>query len=191
MPGKIITACGHSYCNQCLNSTIKENGTECPQCRGAFTEKQLVSISEFLRRYDSESYESIVEAEQQEFAIEAPLETSFPVSPDILKLDPTWLSSTKIEKVLELVNDITTQAPQDKIIVFSQFTQFIDLMETPFLARKIGYQVYRGNMTLPQRTKAVEKFKRDPKCKVMIVSLKCGSVGLNLTCANHVIITDL
>jgi SNF2 family DNA or RNA helicase len=37
----------------------------------------------------------------------------------------------------------------------------------------------------------LHKFKTHPKIRVFLVSLKCGSTGLNLTVANHVIMCDI
>ena len=42
-----------------------------------------------------------------------------------------------------------------------------------------------------ERTDAITLLKSDPDCNVMLVSLKCGSLGLNLVCANHVILLDV
>lgn len=37
----------------------------------------------------------------------------------------------------------------------------------------------------------LEKFKKDAESRILLISLKCGSVGLNLIVANHVILSDL
>jgi SNF2 family DNA or RNA helicase len=42
-----------------------------------------------------------------------------------------------------------------------------------------------------ERREAINFFRNDPYCNVILVSLKCGSLGLNLTAANHVIMCDL
>lgn len=44
---------------------------------------------------------------------------------------------------------------------------------------------------MKERSAAIQTLKEDPDCNVMIVSLKCGSLGLNLVCANHVILLDV
>jgi len=45
-------------------------------------------------------------------------------------------------------------------------------------------------MTAKERNDAVLRFTDDPNCRVILVSLKAGNSGLNLTIANHVIILD-
>lgn len=46
-------------------------------------------------------------------------------------------------------------------------------------------------MALEARDKAVAQFSQDPEIKIMIASLKCGGIGLNLTMASRVICVDL
>lgn len=53
-----------------------------------------------------------------------------------------------------------------------------------------NYTRYDGSMTAKDRNAAVLRFTDDPNCKAMLVSLKAGNAGLNLTAANHVIILD-
>ena len=48
-----------------------------------------------------------------------------------------------------------------------------------------------GNMSNKARDKAIAKFREDPTVKILIASLKCGGVGLNLTMASRVICVDL
>ncbi|GAA5986664.1 hypothetical protein JCM5350_001444 [Sporobolomyces pararoseus] len=50
---------------------------------------------------------------------------------------------------------------------------------------------YQGDMNAEQRQKSLKVLKKSKKCKVMLLSLKCGGVGLTLTRANRVISLDL
>lgn len=45
-------------------------------------------------------------------------------------------------------------------------------------------------MPMEERTKALDKFERDPDCKCILISLMAGSVGLNLVAANNVLLVD-
>ncbi len=57
----------------------------------------------------------------------------------------------------------------------------------------VGYLIpqYDGNMNITARDKVIENFRTQTDLKVMIASLKCGGVGLNLTMASRVICVDL
>jgi len=98
----------------------------------------------------------------------------------------------KIDKTLELLNEIHDRGLGEKTIVFSSFTSFLDLVEVPLHKDNnlSNYTRYDGSMTPKDRNEAVLRFTDDPHCRVMLVSLKAGNAGLNLTIANHVLILD-
>jgi len=106
------------------------------------------------------------------------------------RLRRNWKSSAKIESTLELLDKIYKDDPTEKALIFSQFTSLLDLLEIPLVERGISYQRYDGSMDSNSRADAVEAFKKDPNTRVMIISLKAGNSGLNLTAASQVIILD-
>jgi len=74
-----------------------------------------------------------------------------------------------------------------RILVFSQFTRMIALIENELTAKNIGYAKLTGQTR--NRDTAIEQFKSG-KVNVFLISLKAGGVGLNLTEADTVIIYD-
>lgn len=54
----------------------------------------------------------------------------------------------------------------------------------------IHYERLDGTMKRDERTRAMEALKNDPSCEVLLVSLKAGGVGLNLTAAQRVYLMD-
>lgn len=122
---------------------------------------------------DEVDYQSIIE----EFG----LERLFPSG---------WVSSTKIDKCIELVETIRRDFPGEKIIIFSQFTTLLDLVEIPFVKKDLNYLRYDGSMTATERNDTIFSFFDKPEVSVLLISLKAGNVGLTLTCASHVIILD-
>lgn len=100
-----------------------------------------------------------------------------------------WLDSAKVTKCKDLIREI--QATGEKVIVFSQWTLLLDLLELQVSKEmKIGYRRFDGSMNSIQRDRAVTDFTDDSRVKVMLISLKAGNAGLNLTAASHVIIMD-
>ena len=79
----------------------------------------------------------------------------------------------------------------EKVVIFSQWTSMLDILEVPL--KKEGYKYRRldGSMSIAAREKAVNNFLDDPTVTVMIMSLKAASLGLNLAVANHVVLLDL
>ena len=95
--------------------------------------------------------------------------------------------STKIRQLLAILEKETGE---HKVIVFSQFTSMLDLIE-PFLKRA-GYNFtrYDGSMRNDLREASLQKLREDKRTRVLLCSLKCGSLGLNLTAASRVVIME-
>ncbi|KAL9090253.1 MAG: hypothetical protein Q9159_002058 [Coniocarpon cinnabarinum] len=106
------------------------------------------------------------------------------------RLRKRFVSSSKIDKTLEILQGIRENDPTEKTIIFSQFTSFLDLLEIPVAERKWSYVRYDGSMNAKERHEAVETFSSHPDCNIMLISLKAGNAGLNLNCASQVIILD-
>ncbi|RYP55159.1 hypothetical protein DL768_000153 [Monosporascus sp. mg162] len=104
-------------------------------------------------------------------------------------LKEIWEPSAKVTKCKELIADI--QSTGEKTIVFSQWTLLLDLLEIP-LKHELGvkYRRYDGGMSAAMRDNAANDFVELPDVKVILVSLKAGNAGLNLTAASQVIIMD-
>jgi SNF2 family DNA or RNA helicase len=99
---------------------------------------------------------------------------------------PGYNTSTKINEVLKILK----KEPQRKTIVFSQFTSMLDMIEPVFEAKKIIFTRYDGSMTTRKREQSLDRLREDPECTVLLCSLKCGALGLNLTCASQVVLID-
>ena len=95
--------------------------------------------------------------------------------------------STKIRQLLAILEKETDE---HKVIVFSQFTSMLDLIE-PFLKRA-GYNFtrYDGSMRNDLREASLHRLREDKRTRVLLCSLKCGSLGLNLTVASRVVIME-
>lgn len=106
------------------------------------------------------------------------------------RLEREWETSGKIEKVMEILHATQNRQENEKTIIFSQFTSLLDLLEIPISRQLWGYKRYDGSMNSDARNEAVIEFSDNPRCKIMLVSLKAGNSGLNLVAASQVIIFD-
>ncbi|KAH9921663.1 P-loop containing nucleoside triphosphate hydrolase protein [Fomitopsis serialis] len=79
----------------------------------------------------------------------------------------------------------------DKTIVFSQWTSMLDLIETLFSRYGIRSLRYDGRMSREAREMVLAEFRQQGGPKVILISTKCGGVGLNLVSANRIINMDL
>jgi hypothetical protein len=98
----------------------------------------------------------------------------------------TASTSSKVEALLDALE--TAVAEGHKALVFSQWTSLLDLIE-PALARAELPSV-RLDGTTRDRGEVVTRFQADDGPPVMLVSLKAGGSGLNLTAADHVFLCD-
>jgi SNF2 family DNA or RNA helicase len=106
------------------------------------------------------------------------------------RLAKDWIESAKIKRTLALLEEIHENNPTEKVLIFSQFTSLLDLLEVPICSDSTRYRRYDGSMTATERNDAVMYFKENAACRIMLVSLKAGNSGLNLNCASQVIIMD-
>ena len=72
-----------------------------------------------------------------------------------------------------------------------QFTSFLDLLEPALSSRGWPFVRYDGSMRRDARETALRRIRTDGTVRVILVSFRAGSTGLNLTCCNRVILTDL
>lgn len=81
--------------------------------------------------------------------------------------------------------DLLKTPSYSKTIVISQWTSCLTLVSDYLTERSVPHVKYQGDMSRTQRDLAVRHFMAKKKSKVMLLSLKCGGVGLNLTRANR------
>ena len=94
--------------------------------------------------------------------------------------------SSKLDVLLEVLDEAVSEG--HKALVFSQWTGFLDLTE-PELERA-GLAFTRLDGSTADRSAVVDRFQRPDGPPVMLLSLKAGGVGLNLTAADHVFLLD-
>ncbi|KAL5906589.1 hypothetical protein ACKVV1_010988 [Pyricularia oryzae] len=104
-------------------------------------------------------------------------------------LDDNWITSAKISKCTQLLSEIRQKG--EKTLIFSVFTSLLDLLEVG-IRHDLGLRVcrYDGSLGRDARDKAVQDFQFNPNATIMLVSLRAGNAGLNLTAASQVIIMD-
>ena len=109
-------------------------------------------------------------------------------SPAIMKEEEKFPNvSIKLD---ELVREITENMSNHKALVFSQFLGMLALIREKLDELGVKYEYFDGSTTAPDRQKAIDGFQNDDTCRVFLISLKAGGVGLNLTAADYVYIVD-
>ncbi len=93
-------------------------------------------------------------------------------------------------KLEELMRELEENIGRHKTLVFSQFIGMLSLIREQLEARNIPYAYFDGSSTAPERRTAVNRFQEEEACRVFLISLKAGGVGLNLTAAEYVYLMD-
>jgi superfamily II DNA or RNA helicase len=96
--------------------------------------------------------------------------------------DPSAKLDMLLPRLMEVMED------GHKALVFSQFTQFLGLVRKRLDRDKIVYEYLDGRTR--DRQERVNRFQTDPECKLFLISLKAGGLGLNLTAADYVFLLD-
>lgn len=95
-------------------------------------------------------------------------------------------SSAKLETLLAQLAQVTEEG--HKALVFSQFTSLLGIVRQALDKSGIPYEYLDGKTK--DRQRCVEHFHADADCRLFLISLKAGGVGLNLTAAEYVFLLD-
>ncbi|MGL6195553.1 MAG: DEAD/DEAH box helicase [Thermoguttaceae bacterium] len=97
--------------------------------------------------------------------------------------------SSKLERLGELLGELLNE-PDRKIVLFSEWTTMLDLIEPILHKNKAGFVRLDGKVPQKKRQMLVRQFMDDAECRVFLTT-NAGSVGLNLQAANTVVNVDL
>ena len=109
--------------------------------------------------------------------------------PRLVKLESARRThgSAKLDALLELLSRLIEEGR--RVLVFSQFTEMLDLISPAISKIGIAHLMLTGQTPATERSERVRQF-QDGQVPVFLVSLKAGGTGLNLTAADTVIHYD-
>lgn len=99
-----------------------------------------------------------------------------------------WMDSGKVKKFCELVKGFAKSG--DRLLVFSQFTSMMDILEAVLETLSIKFMRLDGSTKMDSRQDMIDTFTSDKSITVFMLSTKAGGAGINLAAANKVIIFD-
>lgn len=106
--------------------------------------------------------------------------------PGLVNAQHAKADSAKLDQLMEQLQPVLDEG--HKALVFSQFTEFLGLLRKRLDPMKVNYEYLDGKTR--KRQDKVERFQKDPDCKLFLISLKAGGTGLNLTAADYVFLLD-
>lgn len=97
--------------------------------------------------------------------------------------------SGKVEELMRILD--TALEAGERVLIFTQYRAFGDILQ-PYLSQQLGEEIpfLHGGVTKTKRDRMVEDFQSEDGPPAMLLSLKAGGTGLNLTAANIVVHMD-
>jgi SNF2 family DNA or RNA helicase len=95
-------------------------------------------------------------------------------------------ASAKLDVLIDHLEEVVAEG--HKALVFSQFTSLLSLVKERLDESGLVYEYLDG--ATRDRQLRVERFQNDPDCRLFLISLKAGGLGLNLTAAEYVFLLD-
>ncbi len=178
---RILKSCHHIFCNNCINQLVSDAGgrkCSCPLCRSPFSLQEALDFAKLQK----DSTDADKEVDEMEVASEH-------ITVDGIELSE---SNVKIENLLKLLKSHAKKDNTIKSVIFSSFTSFLDVIEARLVEEKYIITRIDGGMTLDKRVKAMKDLNADAPDSptIMLISLKAGGQGLNLTRASNVYMMD-
>ncbi|KAI9686182.1 MAG: DNA helicase rad5 [Bathelium mastoideum] len=199
-----VTGCWHSACARCLRDYIERQTAqgELPRCFSCRAPVNPRDVFEVVRHDEDDVDED--DSDLDHGNIRTPSSsTGGAATPtpriSLRRAGTAGGASAKIAALLVHLRRLRREQPGAKAVVFSQFTSFLDLVAEALSGAKIGFLRFDGSMAQRQRAAVLAEFTGSGggkssggkgKGRVLLLSLRAGGVGLNLTCARHVFMMD-
>lgn len=166
----VFTECGHTFCELCILEYIRfqserKQEVKCPNCRQAIDSKKLLTLENDSNKIKIVHYNG-------------------------------GSKSSKITSLVKSLKRLQDVSSGEQVVVFSQFSSFLDIMQRELSASFSSSvaQIYKfdGRLSMKERSRVLHDFatKDLSKLKILLLSLKAGGVGLNLTCASRAYMMD-
>ncbi|KAG6869134.1 hypothetical protein C0993_001699 [Termitomyces sp. T159_Od127] len=143
--------------------------------------KQLLKEPDFKKRgalFDlvKEDMSVMTDAELQVFC------ATYKSTRKYLQDEKCYLDAGKVQVLLKLLKNYSQEGR--KVLVFSQFTQILDILQAILKHNSINYSVLTGSTPVDVRQTLVDEFTEDESIPVFLLSTKAGGMGINLTAAS-------
>ncbi|KAI5289774.1 hypothetical protein KEM54_003247 [Ascosphaera aggregata] len=99
-----------------------------------------------------------------------------------------WMKSGKVDTLCKLLRQF--KANGDRTLIFSQFTMAMDILEHVLETVQMGFYRLDGSTSVEDRQAILDAFYENTDIPVFLLSTKAGGAGINLACANKVVIFD-
>ncbi|KAI9740245.1 MAG: DNA helicase rad5 [Cirrosporium novae-zelandiae] len=192
MIDRVVTGCWHSACKECLLNFIEHQKSkgEVPRCFNCREPINQRDIFEIIRRDPLSRSLSQPNNCSSTLMLTPPSSTPGGTPRISLRRVNASGGSAKIAALLSHLLRLRRESPRTKSVVFSQFTSFLDLIGPALTREDIPTLRFDGTMDQKSRASVLNRFRESEEACVLLLSLRAGGVGLNLTDAKRVFMMD-
>jgi len=194
----MITTCGHIMCRDCLEGSFVYGGEMiCPICRKHMTRLDMFALPKRVVQPENDgngmldnnedSKATLLSSKQK--VLLKDLHEIREINKVLSSKSRAWKNEIQKECAESLLGPSKGQQPI-KVLVFSQWTKMLDLMEKQLNQNNFKFVRLDGCLPQRQRDIAIEQFNQSQTSNIFLISLKAGGVGLNLTSASVVYLLD-
>lgn len=192
-----LTKCGHQYCKDCLDHWLARH-SKCPICKQHITKIDVYNFTynreEINVRMITSGENGVSHGTEDLFKVYHKLGQDDLVDINSLKIKNNY--GAKVNTIVKQVLWIKKQNPMAQIVVYSQWTQLLQIIATAF--KQNGILFLGSKNTLPRIGKGrasamksdIAQFKRDPRITCFLLNAKAEASGLTLVNAQHVFICE-
>ncbi|XP_010243463.1 PREDICTED: putative SWI/SNF-related matrix-associated actin-dependent regulator of chromatin subfamily A member 3-like 2 isoform X3 [Nelumbo nucifera] len=181
-----------AYIQEVVEELRRGEKGECPICLESFEDAVLTPCAHRLcrecllaswRNHASGLCPVCRKTINRQDLITAPTDNRFQID-----IEKNWVESSKVAVLLQELEHLRSSG--SKSIVFSQWTAFLDLLQIPLSRCNFPFARLDGTLNQQQREKVIKQFSEESDILVLLMSLKAGGVGINLTAASNAFVLD-
>ncbi|MBW0525113.1 hypothetical protein O181_064828 [Austropuccinia psidii MF-1] len=127
---------------------------------------------------------TIVDADLEDHRGRSTQNNSSTITQTIVDVETCMMSSIIAHLLKSLLKKKQSKCVPTKLVVYTQWTQFLDLIGIALAHHSILSEQIDGTITERAQEKALKNFFNNPDCEVLIASIAAAGTGLIITCAN-------
>lgn len=215
----VITPCAHVFCRECLVGILERNGDDkeknaessstqcpngiCPSCNEPIDAKRIITLSKSSEEGDRVTTSYLHGSPPKNASVaakeESTMDSSHLAARQTLEKALRGAGSSKLTAVIRELHNVWEKDPRSKVLIFSQYLGFLDLLEVALAKNGIPSGRFDGKLSLKERVAVLDKFRQEVHPmeddadaddrssrigSVLLMSMKAGGVGINMVAAS-------
>ena len=164
--------------------------------RRHFTDTKIERMADLLRKKEPEEFPSSAQRKHliaemhsfNDFGLHQWC-LNYPCISEFRLPGAAWMDSGKVDALLKLLEEY--KANGDRVLIFSQFTLVLNILEAVLNDSLIAFSRIDGDTPIDHRQSLIDNFTNDESITAFLLTTKAGGTGINLASANKVIIFDM